>query len=80
MRTISTTALIDSTRRLEIELPDDVPLGKAQVVVVVQPEEGSERSSREKLMALAGSLSAADAEAFEAAHRECERIDEDDWR
>lgn len=80
MKTISTTAFIDADRLLAVEIPSDVPLGKAEVVVILQPEESPERTRREQLLALAGSLSPADAEAFESAHRDCERIHGDDWQ
>jgi len=79
MVTLSTTAEIGPDRRLEVRLPDDVPLGMADVVVVVGPKGQTTTRAREELLKVGGTLGPDEAEAFESAHRDCERIYPDDW-
>ncbi len=77
MNTIQQTVTIPADRRLrlDIELPDTIPAGRAEMVVVLSPVQ--EPVSKKPLNSLAGSL--ADSATFAGDPVQLQRAMRDEW-
>ena len=56
MNTIQQTVTIPADRRLQLDLPDNIPVGLADMVLVISPKREKEVKTARAVLHLAGSL------------------------
>lgn len=56
MNTIQQTVTIPADRRLQLDLPDSIPVGQADMVLVLSPKQKNEVKTARSVLHMAGSL------------------------